>query len=262
MFHELWVGMDRTASWRFKAWGLAQRLLILRLHRRIHPQITHTSNEQYARTLSRHGITAAVLPLFGNVPVSPPAGWLKPELDRLGIRPHERATWVLLGIFGSIHAEWTTDDWLDHLLLRAATTGRRVAVLGIGRLDPEGRARFEALASAGKGRLLLHHFGEQPGAHVSEFLQGIDAGISTVQRSLLGKSGSAAAMLEHATPVLVTRVEEDEDPDQARAHLRREIDRLTLVRGGGHRRVGGSALATTAKILVSAFEQADGRARD
>jgi hypothetical protein len=115
-------------------------------------------------------------------------------------------------------------------------------------------ARFQAMAGAGHGRLLVHHFQEQTDERISEFLHSIDAGLSTMDRTLLGKSGTAAAMREHGIPVLVTRVDDADDPDRAREQVRREID--VLLQTPTRRRTPSreSILQTTAQTLLSAFE--------
>ena len=253
MFHELWVGLGRGASWRFRIWGLAQRLLILRFYRKLRPRVTHTNTEHHVRTLHRHSVEAALLPLFGNIPVRPPSGWFKAELERLGISGEARTNWVLFGIFGTIHRTWSADDWLEHLLEKAAATNRRVAILGIGRVDGTAMAKFQAMAEAGRGRLLMHHFREQSDERISEFLQSIDAGLSTMDRTLLGKSGTAAAMREHGVPVLVTRVDDAVDPDHARAQVRHEIDLLMQARRLPRTFTGESMLTKTARSMLDAM---------
>jgi hypothetical protein len=50
--------------------------------------------------------------------------------------------------------------------------------------------------------------GELQEARVSNCLSEMDFGISTTPLSLLGKSGSVAAMWEHGLPVIVTRLEQ------------------------------------------------------
>jgi hypothetical protein len=250
MFHELWVGCDAATSWRFKFWGMIQRHYILRLYRSLKPRITHTNTEFYARVLRQHGIAATVLPLFSNIPRRKPTGWLGVELDRLGISQPDRKSSVLLGIFGSIQTEWTTDGWLEHLIDGAKKKGCRVAILGIGRLHAAGRAQFQALAAGHRNHMVVHHFGEQPVERVSEFLQTVDGGISTMQRSLLGKSGTFAAMLDHKVPVLVTRIDDETDRERAQAKVLQDIDQFLGNLGNPRPPGDSSLLEDTASSLV------------
>jgi hypothetical protein len=255
MFHELWVGPNAAQSWRVragtKAWGMVQRHFILRLYRRLKPRITHTNIEFHERILRQHGIAATVLPLFSNIPQRKPTGWLGLELDRLGISQPERKSSVLLGIFGSVQAEWTNDGWLEQLIYRARKQGRRVAILGIGRLNAAGNARFQALAAGHRNSLVVHHFGEQPVERVSEFFQTVDGGISTMQRSLLGKSSTFAAMLDHNVPVLVTRTDDAIDRERARARVLQDIDEFLGNLGKPRPPRNSSLLEDTASSLVT-----------
>ena len=255
MFHELWVGPSAAQPWRvragFKAWGMIQRHYILRLYRSLKPRITHTNIEFHARILRQHNIAATVLPLFSNIPRRKPTGWLGLELDRLGITQPDRKSSVLLGIFGSIHAEWTTDGWLEHLIDGARKKGRRVAILGIGRLHAAGNARFQALAAGNRNHMVVHHFGEQPVERVSEFLQTVDGGISMMQRSLLGKSSTFAAMLDHNVPVLVTRTDDAIDRERARARVLQDIDEFLGNLGNPLPPRNSSLLEDAASSLVT-----------
>jgi hypothetical protein len=252
MFHELWVGRERGHAWKYRLWGAMQRRVVLGIYRDLQPRIVHTSIEPYARTLRRHGIDAGLLPIFSNIAVGGSTGWMDREIAGLGISREERDRWLLLGIFGTIQRPWAPEGWLGPLLDRAAAVGRRVAVLGIGQLDPEGTERFCSLGE--HGRLLAHHFGPRPAGQISEFLQAIDGGIATVEPSALGKSGAAAAMREHGVPLLLLRREGRAAPDAEPARVRREIDGFMNGLGRSHRPEPGVLLGETARTLVEKMD--------
>ena len=48
-------------------------------------------------------------------------------------------------------------------------------------------------------------YGEQPAERISRFLTEMDFGIATTPLALIGKSATAAAMLEHGLPVIANR---------------------------------------------------------
>jgi hypothetical protein len=49
------------------------------------------------------------------------------------------------------------------------------------------------------------HLGEQPARQVSALMLAADFGVAASPWQLIGKSGSAAAMLDHGLPVIVSR---------------------------------------------------------
>jgi len=224
MFHELWVGRGKQQAWKFRTWGALQRLIVLNAHRRVAPRATHTSTDAYAVSLHQCGVHAEILPIFSNIPVARVTGIMARELETLGIAQADRGGWVLVGIFGTVQPGPYTNDWIDDLADRAAAVGRRVAVLGIGRLDPLGREKFGALGQGCRGKPLIHHFGARSAEHISEFLQTVDGGIATTEQAALGKSGTVAAMREHDLPMLVVRGESHETEAQARLRLRAAMD--------------------------------------
>ena len=260
MFHELWVGFRPNRPLKERCWGKVQRRLIRRMARGLSPAVVHTTNELYVAMLASIGVAAEQLPLFGNIPVSAPSGWFAQELDRLGITASERDRWLVLGVFGSVHDAWTPESWLEHLVRRAGSSGRRVAIVGIGNLKGRDSDLFQKLGEI-SDRIVVRHFGCQMAPKISDFLQTIDAGISTMERSLLGKSGSAAAMREHGVPILVTRTDDEPDRESAIARVLRDIE--MLVRDCHSRRtrpIEGSPLAMIAATLVERLGKVDGNA--
>jgi hypothetical protein len=65
--------------------------------------------------------------------------------------------------------------------------------------------------------IVFGKLGEQSAADISQLLQNADFGIATSPWQLIGKSGSAAAMLDHGLPVIVNRDD---------WHLRSEIAKM------------------------------------
>jgi hypothetical protein len=61
--------------------------------------------------------------------------------------------------------------------------------------------------------------GELPTDLISSCLQSADFGVATSPLSLIGKSGSVAAMLEHGLPVVVSRLEKAVDAGEGSKRL-------------------------------------------
>jgi hypothetical protein len=246
MFHETWV--SETLLSRPKHWllGRAQRELVRRMASILSPDWVNTSNARYALDLRRLGLNANVLPLFGNIPICPRSGWLLGELPQLGVADGNRDGWLLLGIFGAVHPEWAVNGWWDYLVRETRRIGRRIALLGIGRVAGRGLEHFHRATAPCRRDGVVHHFGEQPADRISDFLQSIDGGISTTPLELIGKSGSAAAMADHGVPVLATRERNGREPYS----LYMAIDAwLALRREPNKPRPGASSLDAAARNL-------------
>jgi len=127
---------------------------------------------------------------------------------RLGVPP-DRAlsgdTWRF-GIFGAIHPAWSPEPLFSSLV--NAAPGRNVVVASIGRSGP-GKANWQAIRARYGKPFSIVSLGERTVEELSTFLQSVDFGIATTPWQLIGKSGSAAAMLDHGLPVIVTRDDQD-----------------------------------------------------
>ncbi|HEY2122856.1 MAG TPA: hypothetical protein VGH07_04620 [Chthoniobacterales bacterium] len=189
MFHELWIGAQTGASLRAKALGFCQRKIIQAVVKTSACRTIHTSNFVYVQLLARHGINATRLSLFGSVPVIP--------TDNL---PRQSDDILRLGIFGSIHPEWSPDEMLGKL----QKLGKRIQLSHIGRIGPVESVWMDLTERYGL-EIELRRLGEQSLDSISQFFSSIDFGVATTPLSLIGKSGTVAAMLDHGLPVIVSR---------------------------------------------------------
>jgi hypothetical protein len=201
MMHELWIGLEAGSGWRARATGWRQRRGVLRLLERLRPDSLQTSNPAYRQALGHAGLAAGVLGLFGNVPVADDATGGADALARW--LPAAGGAAPLVGIaFGTLHPQWRPGATVDWLKVTARRHGRPPALLAVGRLGPHAAATLEAFA---RQQVRVAVTGEQDAARVSELLRSADFGIAPHPWALIGKSGAAAAMLEHGLPVLVPR---------------------------------------------------------
>ena len=208
MFHELWIGDHIGASAKDRLVGEIQKRVILRMIRLLRPDAVHTSNAAYVARLQRYGVKAGLLPLFGNVPIGEANGddWLFPKLNAAGlhITTAARDKFWLFGFFGALHPVWPPEPLFSQIETEAVRQKRKVAILSIGRIGA-GEALWERMAAENAARFVFLKLGEQPAETVSQYLRSLDFGLAASPYSLIGKSGTAVAMLEHGLPVIVNR---------------------------------------------------------
>ena len=189
MFHEIWIGSHKGAPVQAKLLGFCQRKIIQAMVKTLAYRIVHTSNAVYVQLLARHGINATRLSLFGSVPV----------VTR-GNLPCGGDDILRLGIFGSIHPEWSPREMLDQL----AKLRKRIQLSHIGRIGP-GESVWTDLTERHGPEVTLRRLGERSPEEISQFFSSLDFGVATTPLSLIGKSASVAAMLDHGLPVIVNR---------------------------------------------------------
>src|ERR1700722_19260889 len=189
MFHELWIGEQIGAPMKTRVFDFCQRTIVKSLVKKLACRVMHTSNPAYVQLLGRHGITAEHLPLFGSVPIVPVEN-LVPRNDSV----------LRLGLFGSIHPEWSPDEMIAQL----QTFGHPIQLSHIGRIGP-GESVWMELSERYASEIEFARLGEQSLDEISRFFSSIDYGVSTTPLALIGKSSCVAAMLDHGLPVIVTR---------------------------------------------------------
>lgn len=193
MLHELWIGLSRGEPMKNLAYGALQKRRLMQFLRALRPLRIHTSNVTYQTVLAREGCTSHILPLFGNMPVTE----IVPAVPD--------ATQWIGGIFGTVHPQLNPFPCLDTLAEGARVSGRKLRILGIGRLGSFGEQMFSECAEEYAGVIDFTVVGEKEPVEVSRLLQSLDFGIATHPWALIGKSGAVAAMLDHGLPVVVPR---------------------------------------------------------
>jgi hypothetical protein len=208
MFHELWIGADTSALFKNRMIGQLQHYCLRNLLRAAQPSMVSTSNTTYAAML-RDGcsVDAHILPLFGNLPV---AGGQDFDCNLIGelriCRPDESRDSIWIGIiFGSIQKEWDPQTLLTTLFKECSNVGKRLVIISVGRLGAAGEFLWRRMSEEFSDAAQYVKLGEQPAKRISSLLQLSDFGIATSPMQLIGKSGSAAAMIDHGLPVIVSR---------------------------------------------------------
>ena len=190
MFHEIWLGIEKEASLKIRLWGLAQKLLIIRLVRKLAPVMMHTQSSLHLAALQHSNINARLLPLLSNIPVT----HKKNTGSSTAVKPV--LTFV---IFGSVYFGAPIEDFAEEAALFAKNAQTRIKFLMIG----HNRNKSDNWIKKCKlVEIEVEQLGEQPPERISEVLSNATYGISTTPLFLLEKSGTVMAMLEHGLTVI------------------------------------------------------------
>lgn len=208
MFHELWLGGNRGAPFKERLIGILQRACIFRTLRSIKPRTISTSNTPYVSMLKKGGFDSQILPIFGSIPFSKRTDyeWVFTELSRAGVPFTCRDDLWLFCMFGSLHSIWPPEPLFSYLREAGKRSGRRIVLLSIGKLGA-GETLWERLNFEYRDSIHFVRLGERSMQEVSAAMQVSDFGIATSPWELIGKSSSAASMIEHGLPVIVNRDE-------------------------------------------------------
>jgi glycosyltransferase involved in cell wall biosynthesis len=186
-FHELWLGDEIGAPWKDRAVGWLQRRGVFNLLRQIDVRAVQTSNAAYVHLLTRHGIRARRLPMFGSLPLPRPAA----------ARAANPPTFVF---FGTLHPVWPPEPFFTHL----RTLNVPVILAHVGRIG-SGANLWTQLEREYGTHFTFRRAGELPPPEIAAFFAEADFGIATTPWALIGKSASVAAMLDCGLPVIVNR---------------------------------------------------------
>jgi glycosyltransferase involved in cell wall biosynthesis len=239
MFHEIWTGGHLGAPPKVQFFGFCQRKAIEAMVRKLSCQVAHTSNLVYRRLLAKHGITAEHLPLFGSVPIA-----------SSGSPDRQTNNLLRIGMFGSIHPEWSPDE----LFLQLQKLEKLIEISHIGRIGP-GEAIWSEMAKKFQSQIRFRRLGETSHERISRYLLSLDLGLATTPLSLIGKSSTVAAMLEHGLPVIVTRSDihfpgiADQDPVEDNQVILLDAEFLSRLEKTGRQPPQSRLPATAAKFL-------------
>jgi len=185
MFHELWVGMDRASTLKHRLWGLLQKRIIKDLVNSLDVDLMNTSTNLYREALKTINIKADLLRLFGNIPV----------VGEKQSAVHE----IKLIVFGGIHYGARILAFAQESAKFSKLNNIQITLNFVGRCGKEQDLWAGFWKSAG---LTFKIWGEQSQESISRLLLSATAGLTSTPFSLVEKSGSVAAMIEHGLPVI------------------------------------------------------------
>ena len=199
MVHETWIGVHQGAKLKEQLVGWLQRRAMSRFLRTLGANRVDSSNVSYCQLLSMAGVPASELPLFGNIPVSSTA--VLPPQSEAVLHAGPVVPLTVL-IFGTIHPQWRPQPFAQWLKTLGTRLGRPVHILSTGRIGQHGASALGELRQEG---IPLTDLGELPAEDISALMQSCTFGLALHPWQLIGKSGVAAAMIDHGMPVLVPR---------------------------------------------------------
>lgn len=187
-FHEIWIGAYPNASWKEKFIGWLQKKEILKFLEMVNPSHITCSNAAAMDRLKQAGIQAKYLYLFGNVPYAPSAD--------ISVLSNLR-----IALFGTPYEKFPYNILAEKLTEFTASLNKPVEFRIIGRQrGNDGLHQIRNISK--KFNFSLSETGELSPQSISIELQNCDLGLCTSPYDVLGKSGTAAAMLEHGLPVI------------------------------------------------------------
>ena len=207
MMHELWVMWGMKCRLTDRLMGVFQRRGVLRVLRSIRPDLMDTTISFYQAVLNKERFDCGLLPLCGNFPPvqGDAQGWLAQRLTEAGVPslwPRERPL-LVAGFFGTIFGHWNPGPLLDKLSEIARASGLEILLLSGGKCSASGERLFDQLPESVDG-VALHklRLGALSVEQASEYLNTLDLGLTCYSNLFVGKSSTAAAMLDHGLAVL------------------------------------------------------------
>jgi len=208
LMHEYALGSERGAGLKRRLWGRAQRLGIRRFARLLDAPRLAATNVLYAQMMQRDGLAGDVVELYGNVPVRPvPAqNWCLARLQEAGLSGSRTRGFYLTGFFGSLYDGTDLPAAIPLLQAAAAKAGGRLAVLSAGQLGGSEAQWRRWQAQFGPGTasdIAFLALGPRDTAELSDYINSLDLGLSSVPMALAGKSGTLAAFTDHGLRALM-----------------------------------------------------------
>ena len=212
MFHEIWIGIHREASWKNKIWGIYQKHYIKKLLKKICPLVINTSNELYRNVLEDEGFNVEVLSIFSNIPLISHFE-KKSFFDllspfKLNISQENRSDYWVFGHFGTIHPEWDPCEFMDTLIFEAQMHEKNLLFMSFGN-QGAGSSIWKSMKANSNGNYQCVSLGQLHGDDVSLVLSSIDYALSSSVYDTAYKSGAVMSCLEHGVPVLFSRFGSD-----------------------------------------------------
>lgn len=197
MLHEIWL--DSPAGWKQRVAAFLQRRLIRKMIGMMKPGVVNVSVPHDRDVLAKIGICADVLPLFGNVC---PGTAIQP--GRKSMLAERDVPTVLY--FGAAPKGAFRQIFTNEVLGFCKKDLRGIRLVFTGGEAQAKAAFFEVLKASLRGYPCeILDLGFLPAGEISRLMRQCDAGISKSKPRYLGKSGAAAAMLEHGLPVWLPR---------------------------------------------------------
>ncbi|GAB1858089.1 hypothetical protein MHTCC0001_29260 [Flavobacteriaceae bacterium MHTCC 0001] len=192
MFHELWLGLRKTDSIKFKCIGFFQKQIVKSLQSKLKFEAVHTHTKFYMKELEKMNFKPKYLPIFSNIKFDSNSNKDEFKFDK---------ETLVFAHFGTIHPNVPIQEFANELFLYSQSViNKRILLVLLGRSGLELGHWEEELK---KNQIAYYVLGELPNEKVSHILQKATYGLTTNPVFVLEKSGTVAAMREHNLPILV-----------------------------------------------------------
>ncbi|MFV8336874.1 glycosyltransferase [Flavobacterium sp. RSP29] len=185
MFHELWIGIEKSSPFKNKLIGLVQKPLIRKINNSIKPEVIHTQAKVYQHYLRKINIKANYLSLFGNVSVT--------------ATKNRNSKQLVFVVFATIHDNTPFENFIIDLKKELQGTDREIKFIFIGR---NGDLLNSWTVILEKYSIAYELLGASSENKISEVLLNGNYGISSTPHKISDKSGVVAAMREHHLPII------------------------------------------------------------
>lgn len=192
MFHETYIGAG--TSLKDQLIKKCQVVIIKQLVSRLKPAVVHTSTFAYQERLRQIGIKASLLGLFGNIPVVDNRPLPKKYDDKL-----------IRGVyFGTVPRVAEFSNFARALRNFIEKNDVRLMLYLCGSTGVNGERFLKYMQnSINVSSLSIVQTGRLNEVELSKLFSKCNFGMARVPPSLIGKSGSAIAMLEHGLPLWI-----------------------------------------------------------
>ena len=207
MMHELWVMWGMKCRLPDRLIGVLQKKGVLKVLHALKPKLMDTTLLFYQAVLRKEGFDCGILPLCGNFsPVHRDAqSWLAPRLAEAGLSSlwPRKEPLLVAGFFGTIFGHWDALPLLMRLAEIARSAGKEILLLSGGKCSAAGERLFDQLPEQVSGvRFHKIRLGALTMEQASEYLNTLNLGLSCYSKLFVGKSSTAATMLDHGLTVL------------------------------------------------------------
>ncbi|MCY7421213.1 MAG: hypothetical protein LH478_05650 [Chitinophagaceae bacterium] len=202
MFHETWLGVTKSASFKDKIYGFLQKRIILSLVKTSQPRLITTTNGLYKTLLSEVNITAKIVPLFSNISIADKDEvFLKKIYSELNLDVNR--SYYIVGVFGNIYNDSNIRDGIIEFENSKKSENITTVVLGFGKISERAASIFQQLHFEFSNRIIIKHLGEFEPKQLSNLIQILDVAISPTPAKHIGKSGVYAALRLHGKAVII-----------------------------------------------------------
>ncbi len=188
MIHESYI--DGNLNFKDRLIKKSQIWILKSLVLKLNPLIVHTSTLRYQSYLKAIGIKCSILGLFGNIHIAD-------SVER------EISTKTFRGVYFGVSPESNNYQiFIQAFKALLSKTHGDLEIVLCGNLGEKGNQFASALRQGiDSERFFLIEKGRMNTNELSRLFSKADFGIARVRADLLGKSGSAIALLEHGLPL-------------------------------------------------------------